>query len=129
MRSKLHCTAAGPSCLVPAGIRHVLQVIRCLLIEPYPESALNEEAGKALLEDYAEYEKYARLMTSLHAQQHAAGKRHMPLTTSTGANASSSGGGAAGEAASSGSGSPALKKARPELKAAASKVKKSLKRL
>ena len=28
-------------------------VIRCLLIEPYPESALNEEAGKALLEDYA----------------------------------------------------------------------------
>jgi ubiquitin-conjugating enzyme E2 S len=105
----------------------VLQVIRCLLIEPYPESALNEEAGKALLEDYAEYEKYARLMTSLHAQQHAAGKRHMPLTTSTGANAGSSG--AAGEAAPSGSGSPALKKARPELKAAASKVKKSLKRL
>ncbi|WIA32747.1 hypothetical protein OEZ86_005932 [Tetradesmus obliquus] len=108
------------------GIRHVLQVIRCLLIEPYPESALNEEAGKALLEDYAEYEKYARLMTSLHAQQPAAAKRHMPLTTSTGANASSS---AAGEAGPSGSGSPALKKPKPELKAAASKVKKSLKRL
>lgn len=35
------------------GLRHVLLVIRCLLIEPYPESALNEEAGKALLEDYA----------------------------------------------------------------------------
>jgi ubiquitin-conjugating enzyme E2 S len=107
----------------------VLQVIRCLLIEPYPESALNEEAGKALLEDYAEYEKYARLMTSLHAQQPAAAKRHMPLTTSTGANASSSGSGAAGEAGPSGSGSPALKKAKPEHKAAASKVKKSLKRL
>ncbi|WIA23753.1 hypothetical protein OEZ85_000431 [Tetradesmus obliquus] len=65
-----------------AGIRHVLQVIRCLLTEPYPESALNEEAGKALLEDYAEHVKYARLMTSLHAQQPAAAKRHMPLTTS-----------------------------------------------
>jgi ubiquitin-conjugating enzyme E2 S len=37
------------------GLRHVLLVIRCLLIEPFPESALNEEAGKALLEDYAEY--------------------------------------------------------------------------
>ncbi|KAF6251768.1 ubiquitin-conjugating enzyme/RWD-like protein [Scenedesmus sp. NREL 46B-D3] len=111
------------------GIRHVLQVIRCLLIEPYPESALNEEAGKALLEDYADYEKHARLMTSLHAQQHAAAKRHMPLTTSTGANASSSGAGPAADAGPGGSGSPALKKARPEHKAAASKVKKSLKRL
>jgi ubiquitin-conjugating enzyme E2 S len=37
------------------GLRHVLLVIRCLLIEPFPESALNEEAGKALLEDYEEY--------------------------------------------------------------------------
>lgn len=35
------------------GLRHVLMVIRCLLIEPYPESALNEEAGKALLEEYS----------------------------------------------------------------------------
>ena len=26
------------------GLRHVLVVIRCLLIEPFPESALNEEA-------------------------------------------------------------------------------------
>lgn len=28
------------------GIRHVLLVIRCLLINPNPESALNEEAGQ-----------------------------------------------------------------------------------
>eukprot|EP00181_Compsopogon_caeruleus_P002679 CAMPEP_0184680302 /NCGR_PEP_ID=MMETSP0312-20130426/3169_1 /TAXON_ID=31354 /ORGANISM="Compsopogon coeruleus, Strain SAG 36.94" /LENGTH=130 /DNA_ID=CAMNT_0027130309 /DNA_START=141 /DNA_END=529 /DNA_ORIENTATION=+ len=27
------------------GLRHVFLVIRCLLIEPNPESALNEEAG------------------------------------------------------------------------------------
>ena len=41
--------------------------MRCLLIEPYPESALNEEAGKLLLEDYEAYAKHARLLTSIHA--------------------------------------------------------------
>lgn len=41
---------------------------RCLLIEPFPESALNEEAGKLLLENYEEYAKHAKLMTSIHAQ-------------------------------------------------------------
>ena len=50
------------------GLRHVLLVIRCLLIEPFPESALNEEAGKLLLEEYEDYAKHARLMTSIHAQ-------------------------------------------------------------
>ena len=49
-------------------LRHVLLVIRCLLIEPFPESALNEEAGKLLLENYEDYAKHARLMTSIHAQ-------------------------------------------------------------
>lgn len=49
------------------GLRHVLLVIRCLLIEPFPESALNEEAGKMLMEDYDAYAKHARLMTSIHA--------------------------------------------------------------
>ena len=49
------------------GIKHVLQVVRCLLIEPFPESALNEEAGKLLLEDYESYAKHARLMTRIHA--------------------------------------------------------------
>eukprot|EP00850_Spirogloea_muscicola_P015353 SM000117S25473 [mRNA] locus=s117:75274:77093:- [translate_table: standard] len=49
------------------GIRHVLLVVRCLLIEPFPESALNEEAGKMLMEDYDGYAKHARLMTSIHA--------------------------------------------------------------
>ena len=50
------------------GLRHVLLIIRCLLIEPFPESALNEEAGKLLLENYDDYAKHARLMTSIHAQ-------------------------------------------------------------
>ena len=48
-------------------LRHILLVIRCLLVEPYPESALNEDAGKLLLEDYANYAEHARLMTSIHA--------------------------------------------------------------
>ena len=49
------------------GLRHILMVIRCLLIEPFPESALNEEAGKLLMEDYESYASHARMMTSIHA--------------------------------------------------------------
>ena len=50
------------------GIAHVLQVIRCLLIVPFPESSLNEEAGRMFMEDYSAYEKRAKLYTSIHAQ-------------------------------------------------------------
>jgi len=39
---------------------HVCQVVRCLLIEPFPESALNEQAGKMLLENYEQYARHAR---------------------------------------------------------------------
>lgn len=46
----------------------MIQVARCLLIEPNPESALNEEAGKLLLEDYDSYSERARLMTNIHAK-------------------------------------------------------------
>lgn len=49
------------------GLRHVLTVIRCLLIEPNPESALNEEAGRLLLEEYQEYCKRAKMFTTVHA--------------------------------------------------------------
>ncbi len=41
--------------------------IRCLLIAPNPESALNEEAGRLLLEDYDEYMRQAKLYTEIHA--------------------------------------------------------------
>lgn len=47
-------------------LSHILMVIRCLLIEPNPESALNEEAGRMFMEDYEEYHKRARLMCSIH---------------------------------------------------------------
>jgi len=50
------------------GLQHILMVIRCLLIEPNPASALNEEAGKLLLENYGEYARRAALFTRIHAR-------------------------------------------------------------
>jgi len=51
------------------GINHVLIVVKCLLINPNPESALNEEAGMMLLEQYPVYAKRAKLMTQVHAMK------------------------------------------------------------
>ncbi|ORX78137.1 UBC-like protein [Basidiobolus meristosporus CBS 931.73] len=51
------------------GIAHILLTVKCLLIYPNPESALNEEAGKLLLERYDDYAKHAKLMTSIHAKK------------------------------------------------------------
>lgn len=50
------------------GIRHILLTIKCLLIVPNAESALNEEAGKMLLERYDDYSSRAIMMTEIHAQ-------------------------------------------------------------
>lgn len=50
------------------GIKHILLTIKCLLIVPNPESALNEEAGKLLLEHYDDYSQRAKMMTEIHAQ-------------------------------------------------------------
>lgn len=44
------------------------QTIKCLLIVPNAESALNEEAGKLLLEHYDDYSQRAKMMTEIHAQ-------------------------------------------------------------
>ncbi|KAF9791874.1 ubiquitin-conjugating enzyme/RWD-like protein [Thelephora terrestris] len=49
------------------GISHILVTVKCLLIYPNPESALDEEAGKLLLENYDSYCSRARLITSVHA--------------------------------------------------------------
>lgn len=49
------------------GLGHLLLTIRCLLIEPNAESALNEEAGKLLLEDQEGFRKRAAMFTRLHA--------------------------------------------------------------
>ncbi|KAJ3299074.1 ubiquitin-conjugating enzyme E2 S [Rhizoclosmatium sp. JEL0117] len=50
------------------GIAHVLLTIRCLLIAPNAESALNDDAGKLLLEEYDAFAKHARLFTAMHAK-------------------------------------------------------------
>ncbi|CAG8488786.1 13640_t:CDS:2 [Ambispora leptoticha] len=49
------------------GVKHILLTVKCLLIVPNAESALNEEAGKLLLENYDDYAKHARLLTGIHA--------------------------------------------------------------
>ncbi|CBZ30085.1 putative ubiquitin-conjugating enzyme [Leishmania mexicana MHOM/GT/2001/U1103] len=60
------------------GLRHILVVIRCLLIEPNPESALNEEAGRLILEEYAAYERKAAMYTAINAARPNGAPRFTP---------------------------------------------------
>lgn len=50
-------------------MKHCLAVIRCLLLEPFPESSLNEDAGKLFMESYEEYCKRARLHADVHGRK------------------------------------------------------------
>ncbi|OQR83062.1 ubiquitin-conjugating enzyme E2 [Achlya hypogyna] len=59
-------------------LSHVLQVIRCLLIVPFPESSLNDEAGKLFMECYDEYARRAKILTSIHAIKSKAKKDPLP---------------------------------------------------
>ena len=64
------------------GLSHILTVIRCLLVEPNAESALNEEAGMLLLEGFEEFAQKARMMTEIHAaDRSAAGGRKSSVLT------------------------------------------------
>lgn len=47
---------------------HILSVIRCLMIVPFPESSLNDEAGKLFMESYEEYARRAKLMANVHGR-------------------------------------------------------------
>ena len=71
---------------VQTTISHVLSVIRCLLIVPFPESSLNDEAGKLFMESYEEYSRRAKLMAGIHARK----------ASSTDAAADTGGGGVSG---------------------------------
>jgi len=104
------------------GIRHVLVVIRCLLIEPNPESALNEEAGRLLLEDYNSFAKKARMVTSVHAMPGGGVAPGGPLRDSDSTNQQTTAGGAATNAAGA-----SQKEA--ERKKIAEKTKAALRRL
>jgi ubiquitin-conjugating enzyme E2 S len=57
----------------PAGwsLSHIFEVIKCLLIVPFPESSLNEEAGREFMENYQEFFTHAKLYTQVHAKPHA----------------------------------------------------------
>ena len=51
------------------GFRHVLMVIRCLMIEPNPDSALNAEAGRLIQDNYEGYSNKAKMFTDIYAKQ------------------------------------------------------------
>lgn len=90
------------------GIRNVLLTIRCLLIHPNPESALNEEAGRLLLENYQVYASRAKLMTEIYAKSSTAAKKSDSPSTSAGG--------------SDASGDPAASSAAPSKKRQAEKL-------
>merc|ERR1719208_788015 len=72
------------------GIKHVLLTVKCLLIVPNPESALNEEAGKLLLERYDDYCSRARLFTEIHARSESKGAAAASSSSSSAPSSSSS---------------------------------------
>jgi len=111
------------------GLKHVLLTIKCLLIVPNPESALNEEAGKLILESYDDYYKRAKLYTEIHAK--SSQNNSSKPSTSTASSSNSAG---AGNSNSSQDEASANKKAcNVSLKKKSDKVakdkKKTLKRL
>lgn len=48
-------------------LKDILVTISCLLIQPNPDSALNQKAGALIQEDYEAFARQARLMTRIHA--------------------------------------------------------------
>jgi ubiquitin-conjugating enzyme E2 S len=68
------------------------QTVKCLLIYPNPESALNEEAGRLLLEQYQDYFSRAKMMTEIHAQpSRVSGRTDQSGSTGCSTSSSSSG--------------------------------------
>ena len=53
------------------SLYNLFEVIKCLLIVPFPQSALNEEAGKIFMENYEEYFKIAQMYTKIYAMKNA----------------------------------------------------------
>ena len=51
------------------SLYNLFEVIKCLLIVPFPQSSLNEEAGKMFMDNYDEYFKVAKMLTDIHAKK------------------------------------------------------------
>jgi len=49
------------------SLYNLFEIIKCLLIIPFPQSALNEEAGKLFMEDYDKYFQVAQMYTNIYA--------------------------------------------------------------
>ena len=50
------------------SLSHIFEVVKCLLIVPFPESSLNDEAGRQFMSDYNKFCETARVYTNVHAQ-------------------------------------------------------------
>uniref|UniRef100_A0A1I8G0L6 E2 ubiquitin-conjugating enzyme n=1 Tax=Macrostomum lignano TaxID=282301 RepID=A0A1I8G0L6_9PLAT len=105
------------------GLKKLLLVIKCLLIVPNPESALNEDAGRLLLEEYSEYFARARLYTEIHALKCTEGGDSAAILKDSNENGSGSDSSKKPSAASASSTGTAA-----GANAAKSKTKKALKR-
>ena len=110
-----------------------LQTVKCLLIYPNAESALNEEAGKLLLEQYDDYFSRAKMMTEIHARP---SRLTLPGGARTGqtslaggsSSSSSSGGGGSGEGVASGAVAAGKKRAAEKSVSASDRKKKDKKK-
>lgn len=66
-------------------------MIRCLLIVPFPESSLNDEAGRLFMESYTEYERRVKVWVSVHASKSLSGDADANPTTDCGSNKKATG--------------------------------------
>ena len=89
---------------------HVLGVIRCLLIVPFPESSLNDEAGRLFMDSYAEYARRARLLADVHGRPEPFDAEFGPENDAEDLLGEDKGDGEGGGLGSAPSSSPALKK-------------------
>lgn len=51
------------------SLYNLFEIVKCLLIVPFPQSALNEEAGKLFMDNYEEYYKIAKIYTNVYANK------------------------------------------------------------
>ena len=106
-------------------LQHVLQVIRCLLIVPFPESSLNDEAGKLFMDSYDEFARRARIMKEVHAMDDTDRKISSSSSSSSSSGSSSSSSSSGLSSSKDGASSPSKQKTSKKEKI----KKKSLKRL
>ncbi|XP_049866611.1 ubiquitin-conjugating enzyme E2 S [Pectinophora gossypiella] len=93
------------------GLAHALLAVRCLLIAPNPDSALNAEAAALLRDDYAEYFARARLYTDIHALPDSQAEAGPAAATAEAGAATAEAGAEAGATATGGAGGASKRRA------------------